>query len=131
MAFIAKLSATFSFEAAHRMPDFPEGHPNSRIHGHSYAGEIIIEGPVDMRSGFVMSHAQLSEVSAGVLRRLDHRYLNDIPGLENPSGEHIARWIWNELRGKVPGLREVVLRRPTCGIMISYSGQEIPDGSRS
>lgn len=125
MAFIARLSTTFHIEVAHRMPAFPETHRNGRLHGHSYSGEIVIEGPVDAKSGFVMGHDQLFEVVQGVTRRLDHYYLNDIPGLENPSGENICYWMWQQLRPQLPGLKEIALHRESCGISISYRGEEI------
>ncbi len=124
MAPTARLSTRFSFEAAHRMPAFPAGHPNFRIHGHSYTGEVVIEGPIDPHSGFVMSHSHLLEAVNGVTQRLDHYFLNDIPGLETPSGENIARWIWRELKPRLPLLCEIVVERETCGIRISYRGQE-------
>jgi 6-pyruvoyltetrahydropterin/6-carboxytetrahydropterin synthase len=119
--FRARLSAAFQFEAAHKGVGFPEGHPNTRIHGHSYSGEIIVEGPVDPESGCVMDHAELEAVVKEVVGQLDHQFLNDVPGLEVPSSEHIARWIWQRMKKRVP-LSEVIVRRPTVGITVSYSG---------
>jgi len=121
MSFRARLSTRFHFEAAHWMAGYPEGHPNRRIHGHSYTGEVIVEGPVDPVTGMVREHEQLERAVREVSSALDHRMLNDVEGLEVPTGEYIARWIWNRLKPGLPDLKEVVVSRDTVGIRISYS----------
>jgi 6-pyruvoyltetrahydropterin/6-carboxytetrahydropterin synthase len=121
MAFRARLSARFHFECAHFMPEYPQGHPNRRIHGHSYTGEVVVEGPVDERTGMVREHEQLERAVREVTSALDHQMLNEIPGLETPTGEHIARWIWTKLKPGLPDLKEVIVSRETIGIRISYS----------
>ena len=121
-AFTARLLAEFQFEAAHRMPNVDPSHPNARLHGHSYSGEVVVEGPVGLESGYVMDHGQLEESVNSVVNDLEHRYLNDVPGLELPTSEHIARWIWLRLRPKLPGMQEVTIRRKSVGIAVTYRG---------
>jgi len=123
MSFRCKVSAAFCFDAAHRMPNFAPDHPNAWLHGHSYTGEVIVEGPVDPLSGFVIDHGRLEEVVKEVAGRLEHRYLNEVEGLEIPTSEHICRWMWAKLNGRVPGLVEIILRRESRGISVSYKGQ--------
>lgn len=121
MSFRARLSARFHFECAHYMPEYPQGHRNRRMHGHSYTGEVVVEGVVDERSGMVREHEQLERAVREVTEALDHQLLNEIPGLEIPTGEHIARWIWLRLIPTLPDLREVIVARESVGIRISYS----------
>ena len=88
-----KIYKQFTFEAAHRLPNVPEGHKCARLHGHSFHVEIHVSGPIGADTGWVMDFADLKTAFAPLHRVLDHNYLNDIPGLENPTSEHIARWI--------------------------------------
>ena len=122
MSFWARLSAEFFFEAAHRMPFFPEGHPNARLHGHSYKVKVTVRGEVDPQTGFVIEHGKLEDLLKPIQEELDHCYLNEIRGLELPTGEVIARWIWMKLKSLVPHLVEVSVRREFRGIEVSYSG---------
>ena len=122
MAFTARLTARFHFEAAHHMPNFPIGHPNRRPHGHSYEVDVTVEGPVQADSGVVMDHAELTAAAGPVVAELDHAYLNEIHGLELPTGECIARWVWNRLSPSLPLLSCVRVNRPSCGISIEYDG---------
>jgi 6-pyruvoyltetrahydropterin/6-carboxytetrahydropterin synthase len=103
----------FTFEAAHRLPHVPEGHKCRRLHGHSFRVEIHVSGEVDPRTGWVMDFADLKRAFEPLYRMLDHNYLNDIPGLENPTSEVIARWIWDGLKPTLAGLSRVVVRE-TC-----------------
>ncbi len=119
--FRARLSARFNFEAAHFQPGFPEGHPNRALHGHSYTGEVIVEADVNPIDGMIIDHEKLSQAVREVTKTLDHCLLNEVPGLEFPTGECIARWIWHKLKPSVRGLKEVIVDRPSIGIRTSYS----------
>jgi 6-pyruvoyltetrahydropterin/6-carboxytetrahydropterin synthase len=91
------------------------------LHGHSFKVEVAIAGQVDPHTGWLMDFATLHELWAPVHDRLDHRYLNEVSGLENPTSEVLARWIWEELKPKVPGLVQVTLFE-TCDARCDYSG---------
>src|SRR5688572_4086069 len=82
----------FTIEAAHRLPNVPSGHKCSRLHGHSFRIELHVSGEVNAQSGWVMDFADLKAAFQPIFERLDHRYLNDIAGLENPTSENLARW---------------------------------------
>src|SRR5438128_1838866 len=112
----------FTFEAAHRLPHVPEGHKCFRLHGHSFRVEIHVSGPVGEQSGWVMDFADIKEAFKPLLNRLDHYYLNEIPGLENPTSENIARWIWRELKPGLSRLSKVVVHE-TCTSGCVYSGE--------
>lgn len=111
----------FTFEAAHYLPHVPEGHKCRRLHGHSYRVEVRVRGPLDPRLGWVMDFADLKAAWAPLDEALDHRYLNEIPGLENPTSEVLARWIWERLTPGLPGLCAVAVRE-TCTSGCAYSG---------
>jgi 6-pyruvoyltetrahydropterin/6-carboxytetrahydropterin synthase len=112
----------FAFEAAHRLPHVPAGHKCSRLHGHSYRVAVHVDGPVDGHLGWVRDFDDLSCAMRPVLDRLDHYYLNDIDGLDNPTSEVLARWIWDRLSPSLPGLSEVVVRE-TCTSGCVYRGE--------
>ena len=111
----------FTFEAAHRLPNVPEGHKCARLHGHSFRVELHVSGDVDNQSGWVMDFAELKAAFKPIYVQLDHNYLNDINGLENPTSENIARWIWKELRPALPSLCRIVVRE-TCTSGCVYEG---------
>lgn len=115
----------FRFEAAHRLPNVPEGHKCARLHGHSFRVRVTVDGPVDPRTGWVMDFADLSAAMRPLHDRLDHRYLNEIAGLENPTSEVLARWIWHELLPGLPSLRAVEVRE-TCTTGCVYRGDDAP-----
>jgi 6-pyruvoyltetrahydropterin/6-carboxytetrahydropterin synthase len=112
----------FGFEAAHRLPRVPEGHKCSRLHGHSFRVEVHVEGPVDPVSGWVMDFAEVRAACEPLRATLDHHYLNEIDGLDNPTSEVLARWIWTRLRPALPGLAAVVVRE-TCTSGCRYRGE--------
>ena len=112
----------FSFEAAHLLPDLPEGHKCRRLHGHSYRVEIHVEGDVDPETGMVIDFAEIKQAFQPLWQKLDHNYLNDVEGLANPTSEHLAVWIWDRLRGSLP-LHKVVVRE-TCTSGVEYEGAE-------
>jgi 6-pyruvoyltetrahydropterin/6-carboxytetrahydropterin synthase len=111
----------FTIEAAHRLPNVPVGHKCSRLHGHSFRIELHVTGAVDAHSGWVMDFAELKSLFQPTYDRLDHHYLNDIPGLENPTSENLARWIWTEMKPNVPLLSKVTIHE-TCTSGCSYTG---------
>jgi len=103
----------FHFEAAHRLPHLPSDHKCARLHGHSFHVRLTLSGEVDAERGWVMDFAELKQHFEPLHDRLDHRYLNDIDGLDNPTSENIARWIWQQLKDQLPQLSEVQIRE-TC-----------------
>ena len=111
----------FTLESAHRLPNVPVGHKCARVHGHSFRIEIHVAGPVDPHYGWVMDFAEIKRAFEPLFDRLDHRYLNDVPGLENPTSEHLARWIWRELKPGLPQLARVVVHE-TCTSGASWAG---------
>lgn len=116
-----RLFKEFTFEAAHRLPQVPADHKCSRLHGHSFAVRICVDGPVGDSSGWVMDFSDIKSAFKPVYERLDHYYLNDIPGLENPTSENLARWIWRELSPSLPQLSAVEIRE-TCTSGCIYLG---------
>jgi 6-pyruvoyltetrahydropterin/6-carboxytetrahydropterin synthase len=111
----------FTIEAAHRLPHVPEGHKCARLHGHSFRIELHVGGEPDPRLGWVIDFADLKAAFMPVYERLDHHYLNDIDGLENPTSERLAVWIWEQLKPAVPQLSEVVVHE-TCTSGCRYRG---------
>jgi 6-pyruvoyltetrahydropterin/6-carboxytetrahydropterin synthase len=105
----AILTKDFRFESAQTLPKAPPGHKCSKMHGHSFKVEISVEGEVDPETGWIYDHAQISRAMRPLLEQLDHSYLNDIPGLENPTIELMARWFWEKLESPCPGLCEIVI----------------------
>jgi 6-pyruvoyltetrahydropterin/6-carboxytetrahydropterin synthase len=110
----------FSLEAAHRLPRVPEGHKCARLHGHSFRVAVHVSGPLDER-GWVMDYARIAEAFEPLREILDHNYLNDVAGLENPTTEELARWIWQRLRPALPELSKLVLNE-TCSSGCVYIG---------
>jgi 6-pyruvoyltetrahydropterin/6-carboxytetrahydropterin synthase len=113
----------FGFEAAHRLPNVPEGHKCARLHGHSFRVEVHVRGELDPRLGWVMDFADLKAAVEPVIDRLDHHYLNEIEGLENPTSEVLARWLWARLTPALPALARIVVRE-TCSSGCTYQGED-------
>lgn len=111
----------FTFEAAHRLPNVPAGHKCARLHGHSYRVEVHVRGDVDPAMGWVMDFAEIKAAFKPLQDQLDHYYLNEVPGLENPTSEVLARWIWARLTDRLP-LHAVVVRE-TCTSGCVYRGE--------
>ncbi|WP_213991663.1 6-carboxytetrahydropterin synthase QueD [Sodalis sp. dw_96] len=120
---VTTLFKDFTFEAAHRLPHVPDGHKCGRLHGHSFMVRVEITGPVDPHSGWVMDFGELKTLFSPVLQQLDHYYLNDIPGLENPTSEILARWIWRQLKPRLPLLSAIMVKE-TCTAGCLYRGEE-------
>ena len=115
-----QIQKTFGFEAAHNLPNVPHGHKCARLHGHSYKVTIEVSGEVHPVTGWVCDFADLATVWIPLQQALDHRYLNEIPGLENPTSELLATWIWQALVG-LPGLSAVTVSE-TCTSACTYRG---------
>jgi 6-pyruvoyltetrahydropterin/6-carboxytetrahydropterin synthase len=111
----------FTLESAHRLPNVPAGHKCARVHGHSFRVEIHVSGPVDDHLGWVMDFADVKAAFDPLYRQLDHHYLNDVPGLENPTSENLAKWIWQQLEPALPQLSAVVVHE-TCKNGARYTG---------
>jgi len=111
----------FSLEAAHRLPNVPAGHKCARLHGHSFQVEIYASGQVGAETGWVMDFTDIKAAFQPIHDRLDHNYLNDVEGLENPTSENLARWIWEHLQPALPGLSKIVVRE-TCTSGCVYKG---------
>jgi 6-pyruvoyltetrahydropterin/6-carboxytetrahydropterin synthase len=111
----------FHLEAAHRLPNVPTGHKCARLHGHSFQVSIHVSGPVHPKTGWIMDFADLKTAFAPVFDALDHRYLNDVPGLDNPTSENLARWIWQKLKPSLPALSKIVVEE-TCTSGCIYLG---------
>jgi 6-pyruvoyltetrahydropterin/6-carboxytetrahydropterin synthase len=88
-----ELSKTFRLEAAHRLPNVPAGHKCARLHGHSFEVTLHVSGPVDPHLGWVIDFAVITQAFAPMHELLDHRYLNEVQGLDNPTSENLARFI--------------------------------------
>lgn len=94
----------FHLQCARRLPALSESHPCSRLHGHSFRVELGVSGDLDPVHGWVVDFAEIEAAWQPIHRTLDHRYLNDIPGLENPTSENLAIWLWGRLRPVLSGL---------------------------
>jgi 6-pyruvoyltetrahydropterin/6-carboxytetrahydropterin synthase len=116
-----ELRKTFQFEAAHRLPHLPRTHKCWRLHGHSFTAEIVVAGECDPRLGWLIDYAEITEAFKPLWERLDHRYLNDVPGLRNPTSENIAAWIWKRLKPRLPLLTEVIVAE-TCTARCAFRG---------
>jgi len=111
----------FHIEAAHRLTGVPATHKCARLHGHSFRIEVHLSGELDPVTGWVMDFAEVKRIFAPIFDQLDHRYLNDIPGLENPTSERLAQWIWAALKPWLPALSRVVVHE-TCTAGSCYTG---------
>ena len=111
----------FTVEAAHRLPHVPEGHKCARLHGHSFRIELHLSGPVHPQAGWVMDFADVKAAFKPIYERLDHHYLNDSPGLENPTSEQLAKWIWDQAKPLLPLLSAIVVHE-TCTSGCRYTG---------
>lgn len=111
----------FTFDAAHFLPEVPEGHKCRAMHGHTYHVTVFVSGPVLEQAGWVIDFSEVKAVCKPALDRLDHALLNEIPGLENPTAENVTRWLWQQFKEKMPGLQKIELKEtPTSGVI--YEG---------
>lgn len=116
-----RLVHEFRFEAAHRLPRVPAGHKCARLHGHSFKVEVAIVGPVNPDTGWFIDFGDLYDLWAPLHEALDHRYLNDVEGLENPTSEILAQWIWKKLKPALPSLDQITVFE-TCDARCEYRG---------
>lgn len=116
-----RLVHEFRFEAAHRLPHVPKGHKCERLHGHSFKIEIAVAGPVDPKTGWFIDFGVVFDAWRPLHERLDHHYLNEIEGLENPTSENLAKWIWDRIIEKLPSLARVTVFE-TCDARCEYEG---------
>ena len=117
-----KLTRDFTFEAAHLLPKAPEGHKCRRLHGHSFRVELMVEGEVDPKTGWFLDYGEITALADPIRLKLDHYYLNEIPGLENPTSENLARWIWEKLKPSLPSLVKITVHE-TCESRCEYEGK--------
>ena len=118
---VVSLWKEMRFEAAHVLPHMPDGHKCGRLHGHSFRLEVHVEGAVDPHTGMLIDYGDIKAALAPLETQLDHHYLNEIPGLENPTSENIVRWVWERLEPELPCLSRLVLRE-TCTVGCVYEG---------
>ena len=111
----------FTFEAAHRLPHVPPGHIDAHPEGVTVEAPALVAGPVAEAQGWILDFADLSAAFAPLHAQLDHHYLNEVPGLENPTSERLAVWIWERLAPTLPGLSRVRVRE-TCTSGCEYRG---------
>jgi 6-pyruvoyltetrahydropterin/6-carboxytetrahydropterin synthase len=118
-----ELTKTFRFESAHRLPMVPPEHKCHRVHGHSYVIDVTAAGEVDPAMGWLVDFGEITARVEPVIRQeLDHRLLNDIPGLENPTSEVLSGWLWNRLQALVPNLCAITVHE-TCTARCTYRGE--------
>lgn len=112
----------FTFDAAHFLPHVPEGHKCKEMHGHTYRLRVWLDGKLDDKLGWVIDFADLKKAVKPMLDKVDHKCLNNIEGLPNPTCELIAVWIWNQLKPVLPLLQKIELHEtPTSGVV--YDGR--------
>ncbi len=113
---------TFTFDSAHFLPNVPDGHKCKAIHGHTYRMIVYIEGSLDQEIGWVADFADIKKAIEPIVKMVDHKLLNELPGLENPTCEKIAIWLWNKIKEKIPALVKIELHEtPTSGVI--YTGE--------
>lgn len=113
----------FSFDSAHRLPNVPDRHKCGRLHGHTFQLRIVVSGPVDETTGWIMDFGDIKAAFRPLYERLDHNYLNEIDGLENPTSEVLVKWIWQELKPVLPQLVRLEIKE-TCTSGCVYIGDD-------
>ena len=113
----------FIFESAHLLPNMPDGHKCGRLHGHSFKASIYVSDTPGEVSGWIMDYGDLKRIFQPIYEELDHNYLNDIEGLENPTSEVLAQWIWRRLKPDLPQLSAVLINE-TCTSGCLYRGED-------
>ena len=112
----------FTIEAAHRLPHVPAGHKCGRLHGHTFQIEVHVQGPLDPKLGWIIDFADIKSAFRPIEEQIDHHYLNEVEGLENPTSENVARWVWRNLKPSLPCLSKIVIRE-TCSSGCIYAGE--------
>lgn len=116
-----ELATSFTFEASHQLPHAPEHSKCRRLHGHSWKVEVHVRGPLEETTGWVIDFDDIKRACEPVYEALDHRHLNDVEGLDNPTSENVALWIWHRLAPEIPALSAVVVHE-TCTARCTYRG---------
>lgn len=116
---VTEIFKEFTFEAAHRLPKVAPEHKCARLHGHSFRVRVCVQGPVPAETGWVLDFADVKAAWQPLHDLLDHRYLNEVDGLDNPTSEVLARWIYDRLKPALPGLTRIVLHE-TCTAGVVY-----------
>ncbi len=111
----------FTLEAAHLLPNVPAGHKCARLHGHSFRIEVRVSGDPGADTGWIMDFGDIKAAFQPLYEQLDHHYLNEVEGLENPTSERLAMWIWERLKPALPALGEIVVHE-TCTSGARYRG---------
>lgn len=119
---IVRLSKQFHFEAAHLLPTFPAAHKCRRLHGHSFRFDVIVEGDVEASKGFLIDYGDIKLAVGPIVKQLDHYYLNEIAGLENPTAENLSKWLWDKIKPALPLLTSIVVHE-TCTSSCEYRGR--------
>jgi 6-pyruvoyltetrahydropterin/6-carboxytetrahydropterin synthase len=119
---IVKLTKSFRFEAAHDLPTFPDGHKCRRLHGHSFRFDVVVEGDVDPKTGYLIDYGDIKKATEPLVQRLDHYYLNEIEGLSNPTSEVLAKWLFDRLKPALPQLTAIIVHE-TCTSVCEYRGK--------
>lgn len=113
----------FVFDSAHSLPFVPEGHKCKNLHGHTFFLKIFVKGPIDTRIGWVIDFADIKKVCKPIIDTLDHKYLNEIEGLENPTSEVLAIWLWRKIKPQLPLLSKIeIMETPTSAAI--YCGED-------
>ena len=115
-----ELARKYNFSAAHFLPEVPESHKCRRLHGHSYELEVTVKGEVDPETGWLIDYGEIDQVVRPTLAELDHRTLNDLPGLENPTSEILCAWLWEQLSDGLPGLHRLSLAETSTAVCHYY-----------
>jgi len=111
----------FTFDSAHFLPNVPQGHKCKKLHGHTYHLTLFVDAEVDPQTGWVIDFGELKKLMSPILQLVDHQLLNEVPGLENPTAENMAVWVWNKLKPALPSLSKIELKEtPTSGVL--YKG---------
>src|SRR4051794_20400275 len=113
----------FTFEAAHRLPNVPPHHKCSRLHGHSFLAALHVRGMVDEQAGWIIDFSEIKDAFQPFYEQLDHHYLNEVDGLQNPTSENVARWIWDRVKPRLPSLTQVLVKE-TCTSGCIYRGED-------
>lgn len=111
----------FFFDSAHFLPKVPKGHKCGDLHGHTYKLTVFFEGDLDPEEGWLIDFNEIKKIVDPVVSSIDHKLLNDIPGLENPTSELLSVWLWNKIKPELPLLSRIELNEtPTSGVL--YEG---------
>ena len=117
-----ELHKAFTFEAAHRLPHVPADHKCARMHGHSFRLTVTVEGEVNAKLGWLQDYAEIAAAVDPLIQQLDHRALNDVAGLENPTSEMLCGWLWERLHPRLPLLAALKIDE-TCMSSCTYRGR--------